>query len=192
VEEKLNQLGMDKAIMIGLVLTVIFYFLIYNDGSALEANLAAGRAALEQKTRELESMRKTLADAKTHQEVAARLGKDMEQVLSAVPQDYNNIELMKLVSTEAKSVGLNILSLAGGEGQASDPGKNFVPINVSVSLSGTFNQIMMFLSNLTKVGKVILTRDLNLTAGNSTATSPIMTFSATLIAYRYTEKVGGK
>lgn len=188
MEDKLNKLGTDKALIIGLVLTLIFYFFVYNDGGVLEETVATGRATLEQKTKELETMKKTLEDAKKHQEIAAKLGKDLEQVLSAVPQNFTAVELMKLISTEAKTVGLNILSLSGVEGEATDPGKNFIPIIVTVSLSGTFNQVMMFLSNLTKVGKVILTKNLTLTASGSAGSTTSMAFTTKLEAYRYTDK----
>ena len=191
MEEKLKQLGIEKAILIGIVLTFVYYFALYDNGDVLETSLLTNAAMVQQKTKELEVMQRTLADAKKHQEVAAKLGKDLEQVLSAVPQEYNSVELMKLISSEAKTVGLNILSLTGSEGLAADPGKNFVPIQVTVSLRGTFNQVMMFLSNLTKVGKVILTKNLTLTSAVSAGTSPSMGFSTTLEAYRYTE-TGGK
>jgi len=191
MEEKLKQLDTAKALFIGLALGAAFYFLFYNDGSALKSAVEAAHAQIQQKTSEVESMKKTLVDAQKHKELSAKLGEELDQVIKAVPENFNSVELMKLVSTEAKSVGLNILSISGAEGKATDPGNNFVPVNVTVSFSGTFNQIMMFMSNLTKSGRIILTKNVSLTGGSAvSSTAPMLGFSATLEAFRYQDKPG--
>ena len=104
-----------------------------------------------------------------------------------------SIELMKLISTEAKAVGSNLVGVSGSDGVPTADQPDFIPITVTVSLNGTFNQMMMFLSNLTKTSKVILTKSISMTASAAPgAATPIVTFSATFESYRFkAEGTGG-
>jgi Tfp pilus assembly protein PilO len=200
VEEKLKKIDATKAIGMGLLLALIYYFALYNDGSVLEMSISNARATATQKKTEFETMKKTLVDASRHKEISARLGEELKMVLQAVPESYSPVELMKLVSSEAKGAGLNILSISGAEIKLKDTKSNFIPINVTVGLSGTFNQIMIFLSNLTKVGKVIITKNISMgsSAGatanlnNVSDVSPILSFNGVFEAYRYQAVAPGK
>lgn len=190
MEQKLKEIDTAKALLIGVVIAVVYYFALFDDGSSLEMSINTTQASITQKTTEIASMKKTLEDAKKHAEISAKIGAELEQVLQAVPESYNSVELMKLISNEAKVVGANILSVKGNDVKLKDTDEaSFAPIRVDVDLTGTFNQIMLFLSNMTKVSKVILMKTINIQGAKNTMTSstasPSLSFKASFEAYRY-------
>ena len=145
-------------------------------------------------------MEQTLIDAEKYREAARKLGEQMDAVLRAVPEKYNSLELMKVLSDEAKVVGTSIVDLKpiqqANRVRAQQEDTPFKPVGVDVTLTGTFNQLMLFMSNLTKVSKVILVKKLSISLKDPKAalfaSSPRLNYSAIFEAYRYDPNAGGK
>lgn len=204
MEEQLKQLDTAKALLIGLFIAGFYYLTLYDSGEMLDGQISNNQSALAAKQKELKTMEKTLVDAEKHREVSRRLGEQMDAVLRAVPEEYNSLELMKVLSDEAKVVGTSIVSLKPIDGRRQNRNRSndkkaespFRPVTVEVNLSGTFNQLMLFMSNLTKVSKVILVKQLTLSLDQPNkvfeVSSPIVKFTATFEAYRYAPDEGGK
>ena len=199
MEEQLKQLDTTKALLIGLFIAGFYYLTLYDSGERLEGQIKNKKNRITQLRGEIATMEKTLVDAEKHREISRKLGEEMDAVLRAVPEKYNSLELMKVLSDEAKVVGTSIVNLAPannfGRGSQEDLDNPFKPVTVTVTLDGTFNQIMLFMSNLTKVSKIILIKDLSLTLKEPNkvfeTASPAINYKATFQAYRYDANAGG-
>lgn len=193
MEQQLQNLTMGKAVMAGVVLTVLYFFLFYNDGSVMQTNISTGNGEIQTKEAELEKIKKAVADAERYQNTKRALGAELDSVLKAIPAQLTSQDLMKIVSTEAKAMGINLnINPASFSGQASPEDKSvfFEPVVVSLSLDGTYNQLMSFLSAITKVDKIITLSSLTLvnsTSGRAPEDSgPVnLKLTAEMRAYRY-------
>lgn len=193
MEQQLQNLTMGKAVMAGAILAVLYFFLFYNDGAAMQANITTANSEIQTKEAELEKIKKAVADAERYQNTKRALGAELDSVLKAIPAKLTSQDLMKIVSTEAKAMGINLsINPASFASQSSPEDKTvfFEPVVVSLSLDGTYNQLMSFLSAITKVDKIITLSSLTLinsVAGRSPEDSgPInLKLTAEMRAYRY-------
>ncbi len=193
MEQQLQNLTMGKAIVAGVVLTVLYFFIMYNDGSAIQQKIAGSNTEIQTKEAELEKIKKAVSDAERYQNTKRALGAELDSVLKAIPAQLTSQDLMKIVSTEAKAMGINLnINPSQYSGQASPDDKSvfFEPVVVSLSLEGTYNQLMSFLSAITKVDKIITLSSLNLVnaAANRAPedNGPVnLKLTAEMRAYRY-------
>lgn len=191
MEEKLKQLTFGKTILIGLVLTVVYYFALYDDGVALETQINTTRTELETNTKELESLKKAILDAERYKLTMATLGAEMDKVLLAIPAKLTTLDLMKIISTEAKNVGANIVNINSGTSVArgrDEPATFYESVPISISITSSYTQTMLFLSNLTRLDKIVVAKKIKMnasSAANSVSTSPIMSTSIDIEAFKY-------
>lgn len=191
MEEKLKNLPFGTALIINLILSVVYYFSLYDNGSALENQIQATKTQLTASENELENLKKAVEDAERFKQTMATLGTEMERILLAIPSQLTSMELMKIISTEAKSVGVDIKNLAGQAGTASsakDTKQFYEAVTVEVTISGSYNQVMMFLSNLTRLDKILIAKNLTLDIaqmGPAGSNSPVINMKGLIEAYRY-------
>lgn len=191
MEEKLRNFTYGMTLVIGIILSIIYYFSLYDDGSALEAQIKMAQDQLTANKNEIESLKTAIQDAERFKQVMTTLGAEMERILLAIPTKLTSLDLMKIISTEAKGVGVDIKSLTSQQTSApstKDAKQFYEPVAVEVAIMGSYNQVMMFLSNLTRLDKIVIARNLTLDAtqsGSTDANSPIVNMKALIEAFRY-------
>lgn len=193
MEDQLRQLTIGKALLVGLGIAAFYYFVMYDDGTSRETNIANLKTQITQQQAEIAKMNTVIANAEQIKELAKNMSENLELVKQAAPESFSGLELMKILSSEAKIVGANIVSLNDTNTQrvsAKDKEEIFLPVKVSAQLEGTFNQLMLFLSNLTKTKKIIISERMQLRLkdaqrASSETASPILNFSGVFVAYKY-------
>lgn len=196
MEEKLRDLTVGKSLLIGLGLAAFYWFALYDDGVAKENLITSLDSEIVVKEKEITSINQALEDAARFQEKMNSLGAEMEKVQLAMPEKLTGLELMKIISNEAKGVGAEINQINAPDGNRQGiPNSEQVfyeNIPIEIDITGTYNQVMLFMSNLTRLNKIITTHrmSLQLVAGSavSALTSPRVNMKASLLAYRYLPK----
>jgi type IV pilus assembly protein PilO len=196
MEEQLKNITVGKSLLIGLALGAGYYFMMYNDGSAIEAQIGTVQQQIAAAESEVASVRKAIEDAERYQQTMSTLGSEMERVQKAMPSKLNTTDLMKVISTEAKAVGAEINQLSANEGyQTGSPEteeRYYDEVPVQVEITGTYGQVMLFLSNLTKLDKIVTAKKLELTILQGGVTKnrvPSISLKSTLQAYKYVSVV---
>lgn len=195
MEQQLQQLTFGKAVIGGVVLAVLYFFIMYNNGATLEAGITSANAEIQTKEAELEKIKTAVADAERYQNTKRALGAELDSVLKAIPAQLTSEDLRKIISREAQQIGANSINIsAGGAQQTTDPNQKppfFEPVTVNLEIEGTYNQLMSFLSAVTKVDKIITLSSLNLVRKEASSddlgsTGPVvLKMAAELRAYRY-------
>ncbi len=189
--ERLKRLTSGMALMLGLVIAGLYYAFMYDSGEALETSIKNSRAEYESTTKDLERLEKAISDAERFKLTVASLGAEMDRILLAIPAKLTSLDLMKTMSTEAKAVGVDINSVSstGSVVPNKDPADQFYEgIPIDIALSGTYNQIMLFLSNLTRLDKIIVAKKLNLVSSLGSVSVnnvPTIGLTASFLAFRY-------
>lgn len=187
LEKLLSELEMPKAIIIGLVVALFYRFTSYDNGSALEQQIKTGEQNVINLTAEVKRLKRDMVLVEKFTTTKKILGETFDKLIRYLPEDFNVNDQMKIISTEAKTAGANIVSIAKGRG-----GKQFQfyeEISVKVELEGTFTQVMMFLSRLTRLNKVIVVRDMTIKKVRSSGSEEgiKVSFGSNLVGYRYIE-----
>lgn len=184
--EKINQIAYGRAIFIGLFLAALYYFTGYNNGTVLDAQIKANEAKVVELQKNIKDEEIKIERINQYKKTTEELGESFNKFISYIPEKLRNTDLMKTISTEAKAAGANIVRVSEqGVGGRSD---FYEEVRASVDLAGTFQQLMLFMSYLTKVDQIITLSKLTIRNPSSqqmNVESPTLSISAELKGYRY-------
>lgn len=195
----LYNLTTGKALLIGLAIAVGYYFFLYDDGSVLQKQIQVAEQKVNQDKTQIAAINKAIDDAKIFVKVKAALGSEMQTVQKAIPSNLTSLDFMQTISNQAKTVGLQIDSVSPSGDFRSSNGQTdnsafFEPVGVSVQLTGTYNQVMEFMSALTALDKIVTVSSLEMTAQNGyspKSSTPVLDFKAEVSAYRFISSAKG-
>lgn len=185
--ERLKSLTYLRALVIGAFFALIYYFVGYDDGSKLEAQIQSAKAEITESEKKIKSEIAKIESIEQFKKANAAMGETLQTFISFIPEKLVMIDLMKLVSNEAKSAGLNISRIS--ERGAGIKGEFYESLNVDAELGGTFEQLMIFLSDLTKVKQILTLSRLQIrnAGGGRSANAEYaqVNFTAEIRGYRY-------
>lgn len=188
----LGQLSPLRALLFGFGLAGIYYFIAFDGGSSVLAQIAKSTEDIDRIKLELASARQKLERAQIFEKASAQLGQTLHSVLSYVPEKTNNSDLMKIVSNEVKTSGARLVKMRGLE--EPQTATFYQTIVVEVELQGSFVQHMLFLANLTRVDQILTVDRLMIESRGELmdAESPWSVMRVTVKGYRYIPpKAGG-
>lgn len=143
---------------------------MYDDGSALKANLASVEAQVLTTQAEINRIKPIVASADQIKKEHDEYERDLNTVLKFFPPQFDPKDLRELLTTEASLLGMDIRNvnavasfipsnqLAQGLENFS---KEFPIVTGSISIKGTFDTIMLYLTNLSKRELMIVVKSLN-------------------------------
>jgi type IV pilus assembly protein PilO len=188
LEAELGKLTISKAILVGVIMAGLYYLMMYDSGDKINQNIKNVNVSISKQKDEITAIEKAIQVVEEFSKKVALLGDKFEKLIKYIPENFTAIDQMKLVSKQAKSAGTNIQRISQGtEGKK----LNFYEeLNVNVELSGTYTQIVLFLSFLTKLDKVLVMKEMSMTAAGSTKSGEArkVQFSGRVTGYRYIDE----
>jgi type IV pilus assembly protein PilO len=184
---KLGTMSLGKVLMLSLVVSGLYYMIAYDAGDTWRAVIAQTiqtKADLEEKTRKID---KDLEEVNNLREAQEKDAERLNILLGYIPEKLSNFELMKTLSNEAKAVGVNINQIRDKGGQATTT-EFYEEIGVDIDLEGSFSQLVLFLSNLTRLNQILTLESLSLRAAQGDSS---LLMSAQVNGYRYVSKRPG-
>ena len=145
----------NRAFVVSLVLVGIYYVTGYNSGKALVESTSAARQKITQLGVEMKQVDKDLAELAALKAAQDKDSEKLNYLMSYIPEKFSKVDLMRTVSNEAKAVGTNILRISDNKSQASSGGQFYDEIAVEIELTGSFSQLLLFLSNLTRLDRIV-------------------------------------
>lgn len=188
--DQLNQIDQKKALIVGLVIAIFYYGLFYDDGRVLKAQIENARSEEQRAEEELVRLTEERARIRQYQLFVEALGDSFDALINFMPESMTSSDLMKAISTEATTAGLNIISL--GDGQASGTDDSFYePLSIMANLSGSFYQQMLFLAHLSALKQIVSVDSLQLSLGSlgEAGEDPVINMDISVVGYRYTPQV---
>lgn len=194
MEQFLRNLSLGKCFLISLVVFGIYYAMIFDNGSGFETQIATAQAEILRQEAELKGITKAEADAARYEETMKVLGDQMNRISKALPEELSTTDMLKTVTSEAKTTGLEINRVSPNQSRGNDQkGDSFYEtVDIDAELSGQFTQVMLFLANMTKLDKIVMPRSLSLQAVMPPTTgikannvTPRVTMSTKIMGYRY-------
>lgn len=184
--DQLSKMTTGKAMIIGLAITAGYYLIWYEGGSKLEAQLASTNAQISKDKGELAKVNEALAKMERTQKIKADLGEKLEKVLSYLPEELSSSDLIKLLSTEAKAAGANLLKVSDRSGGKAKSDQFYEEVKVEMELEGSYGQLLLFLSNLTRADKIVTMSNMSMKRSPQKAGAPdMLTFVGTFVGYKY-------
>ncbi len=188
VLQEINNLTRGVAAGIGVIVAVLYFFMFYNDGSAIEGRIQATQAELQTKKNRLNQIKSQIANREKYQEEISQMGAQYRKALNFMPNEFSIAELMRTISNEAKASGTNIIKLEPNkEGVKLNNSDGYEELTVNIELEGTFVELAMFLANISRVRRIVNVTKMAYKVKQGTALPPILGFTSTVAGYRYVE-----
>ena len=187
ITDVLSRITVVRAMILGCILAAFYYFMVFDPGLAQQQQITTNNTRIEQLQRLIVENQKKLDRAAVFKKTASEIGSTINKLLSLVPEKFAMPDLMRIVSNEAKVAGLSLATVAPLTTKISDMAPEFEELTVTVDVSGSFLQHMVFLSNLTKINQILITKkiDFNHIKDGRGDESPVVTMKLEIIAFRY-------
>lgn len=170
-----------KVVGIGIAIVIAYYFLMFNDGTDLNTQIKAAQERREDAKKQLALTEKAMENANRFEKEVEATAKQFERIVEFMPPNIGAAELTAIINKQAQASGVKPRISPKGE----EPQKDFYQVSrVELELEGTFPQILMFLSNISRVPKLLTFDEVEVKTPTD-ARSNVLTFKGTLLAYRY-------
>ncbi len=187
MEEKLNQLTFINATLFGLLIGLAYYVFFYHSLSSHNQIEKAKQDILRIKKDILKLDEELKAEQRINQEVLL-MEKKSDKVYSQLSENLSVEQVVNTISEEARSIGLSIESISAASGGWEEK-KTIAVVSIDANLSGSFNKIMVFLSELTRNNRAYSVLSLLLSANSQRDKLGALSITTKFKAYRkLTEK----
>ncbi len=187
ITDLLNRMTVARSMIIGILVAALYYFVVFDSGMLQQSQIAAKNQRIQELQRQIVEDQKKLERALIYKQTAAEIGSTINKLLSLVPEKFGMSDLMRIVSNEAKVAGLSMAGVTPGSVRVSPVASEFEELTASIELQGSFLQHMVFLSNLTKINQILITKKIDFThlKDNRGEEPPTVGMKAVIVAYRY-------
>jgi type IV pilus assembly protein PilO len=184
LQEKLTGLPTAQKVLLFLgtfvLLGAAFYFLKYQDQLAHIQKLKAGVKEQEQK---LTSLKAAAAKLEVLEKELEQAEEELAVLMTLLPDQKEIPGLLENVSRLGAKVGLeNILF----QPQPEIPQEFYATIPIRLDLLGTFNDVGVFLDNVSKLNRILKVQSITLVRPKDKA--GLLQVGCTIVTYRFLEK----
>lgn len=153
VFEEFSKLDLQKSFLGGVMLAVLYYFLLFDDGSAIDAQIAQSRQSIQQNKQALARVRQALEDQKKFEDEIKNITLNMKDFQRYFANDVELNDIQAWVSQLAEQHSLVVNSLKPVEKEKEFP--KYKETAVEFKVEGPFHNLMEFISSLTKQERAI-------------------------------------
>ncbi len=187
ITDIMNRITVVRAMILGFVFASFYYFMVFDSGLVQQGQIAANLQKMEDLKLQITENQKKLDRAAVYKKTASEIGSTINKLLSLVPEKFGMSDLMRIVSNEAKVAGLSLTGVSPTTTKVSGVAQEFEELTVTVDMGGSFLQHMVFLSNLTKINQILITKKIEFTHQKDGRGDepPTVGMKAEIIAFRY-------
>lgn len=149
----LNKIDSKKAALAGLVLAGFYWAMFFNNGASFDAEIEKARQTIQRNQSSREQVKLALADKGKFEDEIQNITLNMRdfQKYFSVTIDSNGLQAKVSEAAENRGLIVNNLKPAKRDNEFS----NYSETAVAFRVEGPFHNIMQFVSDMTKMDKVI-------------------------------------
>ena len=182
--EKIKSMPPIQAAIIGFVLALIFYLLWFDSGVSQKRQISSITKDIGVLSNELVTLEKAVVDADKLNRLIEQVGEGVNKLSKYIPEKLTDTDVVKDLSTSARSVGATVVGIRVKSAK-SNSDDIYDLVSVEVELRGVFDEIMAFLSQLTKVDRIYTLEDMNFSIKRRGEHRSEVSFKTTVVGYRY-------
>ncbi len=176
---QLAELDWVKVIGIGLLLAVLYYFMLYDNGDALETRIKSAKDQVANAKTQLDRTEKAMNDANRFEKEVQATALQFDKITQFMPPNIGAAELTAIINQQAQASGVHPKIDPKGEDK---PNGFYQTSRVNIQLEGTYAQVVTFLSYLSRVPRLMTFEQVRVTQASGVGA---VVFNGTLVAYRY-------
>ncbi len=139
--ETLSSYTMSKVFIIAGITAFLYWYMVYNDGSAIDAQIASVTQQLQEEEVKKKDTDATLKQVQEMQEKVGLLSQKYQEISRRLPAALFSIDINKAIDDFARAAGVSV--------KAKKPAENIVKavveeVPVEVSLEGSYAELAQF------------------------------------------------
>lgn len=151
---KISKIGFIECFIIGLVLSGIYWFTIFDNGQSIKNLIDIERKKYSELVIELKKASETLGSSEQYESKVREFKFLIGKLEKSFPESTNSADMLRILAQTASDSGLDIGSLRPDQ-ESRIAGEPYAKVPVSLDVKGSFFEIMQFLSKITIADKVI-------------------------------------
>ena len=183
---KLAGFTFQKALIFGLIVGALYYFMLYDDGSNIETQINQVQAEItvqEQQSKEADAALKEVEQVRV---AVGALSDQFKIVSGAIPTNVQMADIIRAVDTVARASGVNVKSKEPKEALNRE---FFEEIPLSISVEGGFSQLTMFLYYLTSMERIMKIKNFTMVKSTENRSTPNssgkLILTGEVVSYRF-------
>lgn len=187
--ERLKPIPMSYFVAGAVALAGLYYWMYFDSGSGIQGRI-------DSQTQEMEAVKKSLSDTEAvigdKQKFEQEYNTVSDQFRAAIeylPSSFNIQSLLKQIYNEARSAGIELEKTVPLPSTGAGGGSKqfYEELNIDVTLSGTYPQLTLFLSYISRLQRIVNIRNVEIKFEKLADSTPFLTMKGTLVSYRYLE-----
>lgn len=181
--EKLLTYTMQQLMAFSVVAGMIYYFVLFNDGSAERIQIETLNTQLaEEETKKIET-EKVLAEERRMRDAIGLLSQQYQDLSRRIPKKLDSIELNRNIDSFARNSGVSIKSRR----PESLVQKEIIEeVPVSIALEGGFGELATFVYLVSSSERVSSMKNFSITASEERRSAPLK-LEGTVVGYQLYE-----
>ena len=185
----LNSISLRKALLFGTMLSLIYYFFVYDNGKDLKSRLRDTQLEVKELEQKVEETKKIIANQQTVKNEIGSLGRKFKNLLAILPQQLKSSDMVARIQKISKSSGAYVQSIQVDSIEKED--FCFI-LPISVTLSGNFLELANFIYKIGKEQHLIRVRRLKISPFDSQPRRRILRMNVQLTHYKYNPNAPSK
>lgn len=170
-----------KTLGVGLVLAAVFYFTLYDDGSAVEAQIASVQQQVQEQEAKKKDTDATLRQVNEMREKLGRLSQQYQEISRRLPTVLFSIDINKAIDGFARSAGVSV--------KVKKPAENIKrevveEVPVDITLEGSYAQLAQFVSLVSSSERMARVKNIVLSAEDNTDPTKNLKFEGQVVGYK--------
>ena len=184
------ELSWQKVFGIALGACFLYYLLLFDDGSQLDAAIQGSQQQLTEEQTQLKQTEEKMKDLEAFREELNNQEAQVREVMNFFPKQLNVSELTSMIQERANQSGMRV---AKTEIEKDVTRVDFYEaIRMKAEMIGTFTQVTKFLSLLSKLPRLVTVDSIELTMNSAGREATRLKFTTTLVGYRFVEDEANK
>ncbi len=184
LEERIKYSPRSTFVVGGIVLAVLTWSAVDSPTKRFDPEIARIQQELADAEKKLAETEERFSNKGKFQEEMERVSQTFRLALDYLPKELDTQDLLKKISLEARSAGVELGKFTPKETVAKD---FYEELPMDIQVKGSYTQLVTFLLNVSKVHRIINIRNVELGEPVLTDGVPLMQLSGTLVGYRYKE-----
>ena len=181
---KIEKMTTLQTAFLAILLTGVFYFTSFDDGSSFDNEMTLLRGQVAEKQKAADLTRKSIENGKKFEEQVTLVSKTYGSALEFLPTELDVEDVRKQIIQQARTAGTSLVQVNAKPERLQK--EKYEELVYDFQARGGFVQLTVFLSNISKIHKLINVKKMEMTIDNEESENgPTLQLTGKLSAFRY-------
>lgn len=192
-----TDLTMNRIIVMAIFVAAGYYFAYFDPGTSIEESIAQVQSNIQAEEARKSEINKTMKKEEEMRGNVLQLKRNLEVIKSKIPVELRDSQMQSIINSAATAAGVKITGLTV---QTSDKDPNAPPLKISindvkpenlieevkfkVTITGTFDDFLVFVENLGKEDNVIKIRNFDIQKHSDDVDDEKISFNGFIVGFK--------